>query len=97
MLDNCDSEENIRGAVLGVHFNLLNTIFANKDVADARVQAEAAGVPFIQILLTVLSFLPSLFTGGTIDWAGIIAAILALINPPTPVPINVTKAFAKKS
>ncbi len=50
---------------------------------DAVLKARQANVPWLQILGTLLPLVLSLFSGGTIDLAGIIAAILALI-PKTP-------------
>lgn len=47
-------------------------------------KARAAGIPWFQILLKLMPFIISIFTGGGVDIAAIIAAILALLNPPTP-------------
>ena len=55
-------------------------------VDDAVRKALAAGIPWLQILFTILPFVLSIFTGGTIDIPGLIAAILALLNPPAPAP-----------
>lgn len=52
-------------------------------VNDAIQQVRTAGVPWIQIFSTLLPLVLSLFSGGTIDLAAIITAILALI-PKTP-------------
>lgn len=54
------------------------------DVDAAMKKAMAAGVPWLQILFTLLPFVLQIFTGGTIDIQALIAAILALITPPKP-------------
>jgi len=54
-------------------------------VSEAIDKARQAGVPWLQIFATLLPLILSLFTGGKIDLQAIIAAILALINPPKPV------------
>jgi len=56
------------------------------DLTAAIQQAQAASVPWSSILTVLVPILMSLLTGGTIDWTAVIAAIIALINPPTPVP-----------
>lgn len=48
-------------------------------VSDAIDDAKAAGVPWLQILVTLLPFVLNLLSGGTFDLAALIAAILALI------------------
>ncbi len=70
---------------------ILNAIahhFGNEGVqkvTDAIKKARAANIPWISIFATLLPLILSLFTGGKIDLAAIIAAIMALINPPKPV------------
>ncbi len=48
-------------------------------VGDAIEQVRDAGVPWFQIVLAIL---PLIFGGGSIDIQALIAAILALLNPP---------------
>ena len=55
-------------------------------VSQAATKVMTAGIPWWQIFMTALSFILPIFTGGTIDIPGLIAAILALLNPPTPPP-----------
>lgn len=55
-----------------------------QQIVDAIVTVRAAGVPWLSILGTILTFAMTLFTGGKIDLAAIIKAILALIPTPAP-------------
>ena len=60
--------------------------FGNAGVAkvnDAIAKARAASVPWAQIFAVLLPLVLSLFSGGSLDLAKIIEAILALI-PKTP-------------
>jgi hypothetical protein len=66
------------------HANMATSILAHPDVAQAVRQARANGIDWPTIITTILGFLTSIFSGGTIDWAAIVAAILALFQtPPT--------------
>lgn len=49
-------------------------------VGGAIEKARTAGVPWLQILAAILPLLLSLFTGGGIDVAALVAAIMALIK-----------------
>lgn len=47
-------------------------------------QVQAAGVPFITILVTALPYLLPLLSGGTVNVPALIAAIAALLAHPAP-------------
>ena len=66
---------------VGLLQRLLAKVFAHPGVTEATAKATAAGVPWGKILATILPFVMQIFSGGTVDWTAIIAAILALIKP----------------
>jgi hypothetical protein len=72
---------------LGILHRVQEQIFRHPEVQAASTQAQAAGVPWIKIITTVLPFVLQILAGGKIDWQAIIAAILALINP-APIPLH---------
>lgn len=78
------SEVNVHVAVGLGHLSVLREVLQHPDVASAVSQARAAGIPFLQILLALLPIIASILGGGAINWQAIIAAILALFNPPVP-------------
>jgi len=58
---------------------------------DARYQVDAAitqirngGIPWAQILSTLLPLILSLFSGGSPGLAALLQALLALLNPTPP-------------
>ena len=53
---------------------------------EEAVNKASATVPWAQILFTIMGDLLGVFMGQPLDIAKIIADILALINPPAPVP-----------
>lgn len=55
-------------------------------VDEAIKQVLAGSIPWWQILMTIIPFILSIFSGGTVDIAALIAAIMALLNPPGPTP-----------
>ena len=50
------------------------------ELEDALDGAQKAGVNWLQILMTLLPLILSLFSGGTVDWQAVIAAILELFQ-----------------
>lgn len=54
------------------------------EVDQAIAKVLAAGIPWLQILMTIGSALLGMFMGTPINIPALIAAILALINPPAP-------------
>jgi hypothetical protein len=66
------------------HARLTALITRHPDVRLASNQALAAGVPWATIIATILPFVIRILAGGKIDWQAIVAAIIALINPPAP-------------
>lgn len=64
------------------HGRILNWILSHAGVRDAKNRALAAGIPFWQIITTILPFVIQFITTGKIDWQAVIAAILALIPHP---------------
>ena len=85
---NCaQAEADVRTAVANAHGSVVLMIRSHQGVAEAEAAALASGVSIWTILATILQFVTPIFTGGVVDWAGIIAAILALINPAPPPPL----------
>ena len=66
---------------VGLLQRLVANVLAHPGVAEATAKATAAGVPWGKILAAILPFVMQIFSGGTVDWTAIIAAILALIQP----------------
>lgn len=77
-------ETTINGHVEAAHANVLSAILQHPEVAAARKQAQAAGIPFIQIIIALLPFVMQLLSGAPLNIQAIIAAILAILNPPKP-------------
>jgi hypothetical protein len=73
---------------LDAHIAMIRTILSHKGVAAAMLQARTAGVTLAQILAAILPFVLQALQTGTTNWSQVIAAILALINPPTPTPAS---------
>lgn len=53
-----------------------------RDVDEALSKVKA--LPWLQVLFTLLPFIMQIFSGQPIDFQALIAAILALLNPPKP-------------
>jgi hypothetical protein len=91
-----DHNDEIMSSVQRHHLDgqtrLTALITRHPDVRQASNQALAAGVPWATIIATILPFVIQIIAGGKIDWQAIVAAIIALINPPAP-PLH---AFAKQ-
>ena len=70
----------------------LNYVLSHPGVREAKAKALAAGITIWQIIVAILPFVISFIQTGKIDWQAIVAAILALINPPAP-PLHGTRNF----
>ncbi len=60
---------------------LAQELLRHPEVSKAVAKARAAGIPILQILVTLLPFALQILAGGAVDWQAIINAILALIKP----------------
>lgn len=81
---NAPANAAIKQLVLQSHLAVLNTVLSHRGVKAAVRQARAAGVSWGDILAAIIPLILGVFSGGTLDWAAIIAAIMALFNRPTP-------------
>lgn len=70
----------INGTVQKAHSDVIGTILSHPDIVDARAQATAAGVTLWQIIMAILPYVADVMLGLPVDWAGIYAAIMALIG-----------------
>ena len=98
--DESTHNDEIMTAVQGHHMHgrarLESLILRHPEVKMATNQALAGGVPWAKIIVTILPFVMQILAGGKIDWQAIIAAILALINPP-PIPLHGVRGdFSKR-
>jgi hypothetical protein len=65
-------------------FDLVHHVTAKSpEAADAITKARLAGVSWQTIIATLFAQLPNILAG---NWAAVIAAIMALVIPPTPKP-----------
>jgi hypothetical protein len=71
---------------LDAYIAMIRTFFSHEGVAAAKLRAQIAGVTLVQILTAILPFVLQALQTGTTNWSQVIAAILALIHPPTPSP-----------
>lgn len=77
-------EQSIQNHVNLAHAGLFGMILSEPSVRTAVDKALAAGVPFLQIIMALLPFVLQILAGKPFDLQAIIAAILALFNPPAP-------------
>lgn len=79
-------ESDIHDHIMSGHFGMVqritNRVLSQPDIADAKRQALAAGVPIWQIITAILPFVLQIISGKPIDIQAIIAAILALFPKP---------------
>lgn len=57
------------------------------EVEQTITKAMTAGIPWLQILMTIGSAVLGMFMGTPLNIPALIAAIQALINPPAPTPV----------
>lgn len=87
MTDPTALEIQMRSAVLddrfgqGLERKIAESIMSQPDVANAVKAKQAAGGSLLQILAIVEQYVLTFLSTGTIDWAGLIAAIEAVIVP----------------
>jgi len=69
--------------------NLLKIVSAHAtaeqtaSVKTAIEKAKAAGVPWIKIIITIMPFILGILSGGTLDIAALVAAIMSLFQNQT--------------
>lgn len=73
-----EDTNSVQMQVLNGHLGMLNSILNNRQVRGAVHTVLSSGVNWIQIITVVLPFITQITNGGKIDWAAIVAAILAL-------------------
>ena len=70
--------------------SMLQSVLGHPQVKEAVNSATKAGVPFWQIITTIIPMILAVFNGKPLDLQAIIAAINALIHPVVPVPVPPT-------
>jgi hypothetical protein len=76
-----DLHNEIVSSHFGIVQRLANRLLGQPEIAAAKDQAIAAGIPIWQIIAAMLPFILQLISGKPLDIQAIIAAILALFQP----------------